>query len=68
MRFTTWSTLTNTVVISTVALLSLIPAANAAGPVFLEFTQPTWGEHFDGGLIGKARWYVPKRGKPGRKP
>ena len=38
MRFTTWSTLKSTFIISTVALLSLIPAASAVG---ITFTHPT---------------------------
>jgi hypothetical protein len=69
MRFTTLSTLTNAFVTSAIALLSLIPATNAApGRVFLEFTLPDAGETFYNGTIGNARWYVLKWGKPGGKP
>ena len=35
MRFTTWSTFTNALIISTVALLSLIQAANAQASAFV---------------------------------
>ena len=35
MRFTTWSTFTNALLISTVALLSLIQAANAQASAFV---------------------------------
>jgi hypothetical protein len=57
MRFTTWSLVTNVFVISTVALLSLIPAANA-----LEITigPPGAGDAHQPGERAIVAWYVPK--------
>jgi hypothetical protein len=59
MRFTTWSTLANTLFISTVALLSLIPAANAI--VDLTFVHPKLGDVHHAGETISFAWYVPKR-------
>jgi hypothetical protein len=68
MRFTSLSTLTNTLFISTVILLSLIPAANAYAVVV--FTNPTNGTVYHAGDTIPVKWYVPKGGKlagtPGR--
>jgi hypothetical protein len=60
MRFTTWSTLKSTFIISTVALLSLIPAASAVG---ITFTHPTGGEviSVDDPYTDRITWYVPKK-------
>jgi hypothetical protein len=71
MRFTTFTNSFIKLSSSTVALvtvLSLIPAANAKGPVYLEVLLPESGETFVGGYIGEVRWYVPKSGKLGGKP
>jgi hypothetical protein len=61
MRLTTWSTLTNATIVSTVALLSLVPAANAFD---LSFTHPGYEEKYFVGNHDQFRWYVPKMGKP----
>ena len=65
MRFTTLHTLTGAAIISTIALLSLIQAANADGTVYLDITVPEWGDTFRDGNLGVVRWYVPKSRKPG---
>lgn len=58
MRFTTWPTLANTFIISTVALLSLIPAASAASPsADLYFTEPLEGKIYPIGT-NTVSWYV----------
>jgi hypothetical protein len=69
MRFNftaTWSTLTNTFIFSTVALLSLIPAANADSDSGLNpgisFAAPGGPGSPPGGLYYPytATWYVPR--------
>jgi hypothetical protein len=60
MRFTTWPTLTNTFIISTIALLSLIQVAKAT-PVLI-ITAPNQGDPLlypKGPVI--ILWYVPNR-------
>ena len=58
MRFTTWSSLTNAFIISTIALLSLIQAANAF--MLLYMLEPNGYERpFLPGDLMKIRWYVP---------
>jgi hypothetical protein len=58
MRFTTWPTLANTFIISTVALLSLIPAASAESPsADLYFTEPVEGQVYSIGT-NTVSWYV----------
>ena len=66
MRFTTWSTVTNVFIISTVALLSLLPAANAqANGVKIGWMNPLPGDTFQAGEEAQVEWYVPKlSGKP----
>ena len=66
MRFTTWSTVTNVFIVSTVALLSLIPAANAFDIVIL---SPAGGETYRPREKATVSWridkYVPKQsGRP----
>jgi hypothetical protein len=62
MRFTTWSTVTNVFIISTVALLSLIPAANA---IVIGWIRPQPGDTYQAGKEALVEWYVPKlSGKP----
>jgi hypothetical protein len=65
MQFTSGSTLTNTLFISIVALLSMIPAANAAVTVTYSNPgiEPKGRGIFYGGDAIDVRWYVPKRGK-----
>jgi hypothetical protein len=70
MQFTSGSTLTNALFISIVALLSMIPAANAA--VTVTFTNPGTepkgrGIFYEGDTID-VKWYVPKRGESRGKP
>jgi hypothetical protein len=60
MRFTSLSTLTNTLFISAVALVSLIPAANAF--VFVTFTDPGPGTSYHAGDTMLVKWYVLKGG------
>lgn len=58
MRFTTWPTLANTFIISTVALLTLIPAASAESPsADLYFTEPLGGQTYNIGN-NTVSWYV----------
>jgi hypothetical protein len=65
MRFTTWSTLTNAFIISTVALLSLIQAANALD-LYIVTPNSHDSPFLSGGPI-TIRWYVPNRaGSPGQ--
>ena len=59
MRFTTWSTLTNAFIISTVALLSLIQAANALD-LYIVAPNSHDSPFFPGGPI-TIKWYVPNR-------
>jgi hypothetical protein len=61
MQFTSWSTLKNTLFFSTIAMLSLTPAANAT--VFLDFTHPAHGTVYTIGHSYRLEWYVPKKGK-----
>jgi hypothetical protein len=65
MQFTTWFTTTNALIILGVALLpvSLIPAANATGPVNLEFTVPEPGNGSSFNSSERARWYVHSKGE-----
>jgi hypothetical protein len=68
MRFTTVSTLTNAYIFSAIALLSLIPAANAdEHGVELFFSQPgdTGAPNVVAERTYEVRWYVP-RGKAER--
>jgi hypothetical protein len=77
MRFTTTgSTLTNTFIIFTVAILSLIPVSNASlysrqhlpsnFPGFVKFSNPKPGIAYNPGEEVDVKWYVPKpSGKPG---
>ena len=60
MRFTTWSTLINAFIISTVALLSLIQAANAFEFLDLFITSPNGADppYLPGDKI-LIEWYVP---------
>jgi hypothetical protein len=60
MRFTTCSTLGSAFTIFTVALLSLIPAANAS--VQIAVTHPLPGRTVFEGASDTITWYVPKRG------
>ena len=69
MQFTTWSTLINTFIISTVALLSLIQAANAQASNYgpnhpdVAITSPNGvvpSSYFPGTQIDIG-WYVPNR-------
>ena len=61
MRFTTWSTVTKVVIISTVALLSLLPAANAqANGIKIGWMHPLPGETYHAGKEAQVEWYVPK--------
>jgi hypothetical protein len=63
MRFTAWSTLTNTFALSITALLSLvIPAANAT--VEIIFTDLAPGTTVYNEASVKIAWYVPPNGKP----
>jgi hypothetical protein len=56
MRFTTWSTVTNVIIISTIStLLSLIPAANA---IEIGFIFPTTGQTYKAGESATVAWYV----------
>jgi hypothetical protein len=59
MRFT----LTNVFIISTVALLSLVPAANAAN---VGFINPKPKDTIKAGKKHLINWYVPKRGETER--
>jgi hypothetical protein len=60
MRFTTWSTFINVPVISTVALLSLISAADALD---IQITQPSAaGTIVKRGYTETFKWCVPKGG------
>jgi hypothetical protein len=66
MLFATWSTLTNTFIISTVALLSLIQVAKATAE--LDIVTPNNGQRpsYPEGPV-TIRWYVPSRaGSQGR--
>ena len=60
MRFASWSTLTNTFIVSTVALLSLIQVAKATAE--LDIITPNNGQSpfLPGGPV-TIRWYVPNR-------
>ena len=60
MRFATWSTLTNTLILSTAALLSLIQVAKAT--VELDIVAPNNGQpaYFPEGPV-TIRWYEPNR-------
>ena len=61
MRFTTWSTLTNAFIISTVALLSLIQAANGSNAFAELYILTPNGQDpppTPGGPT-TIRWYVP---------
>ena len=60
MRFTTWSTLTKTFIISTVTLQSLIPAASAQPRV--SWSVPGVGLTYPAGETIVLQWYVPKHG------
>jgi hypothetical protein len=61
MRFTTWSTVTKVVIITTVALLSLLPAANAqANGIKIGWMHPLPGETYQAGKEAQVEWYVPK--------
>ena len=60
MRFTTWSALTNTFIISTVALLWLIQAVNAQEYLYLGFESPKEGNVFYPASEVTIEWYVPK--------
>ena len=70
MRFTTWSTVTNVFIVSAVALLSLIPVANAqAADIKLVFDHPGSGDIIQAGendnVTWSLSWYMPKQsGKP----
>ena len=62
MRFTTWS---NTYIISAVAVLSRILAANAQLPQDIDGLTVTWlqpqpGQVFIAGSEDWVSWYVPK--------
>jgi hypothetical protein len=66
MRFPTWSTLTNTFTVSTVALLSLIPTTNAIpSGLEIKFSHPANGPKGETdflleGFSDTITWYVPK--------
>ena len=65
MRFTTWSTLKTAFIISAVALLSLIPAANAK--VEIVITVPEADKTYIFGTnqgTNTVTWYVLNRGNP----
>jgi hypothetical protein len=71
MRFIKWPALTNALVIFTISLSSLIPAANATGPVAdVNFLIPENGATYNAGDKSGITWYVSKRGtlKPSGKP
>ncbi|KAH9997077.1 hypothetical protein BJV77DRAFT_104164 [Russula vinacea] len=57
MRFTTWSTVTNVFIVSTVALLSLIPAANAFDILIL---SPAGGETYRPREKATVSWRIDK--------
>ena len=59
MRFTTWSTLTNAFIISTVALLSLIQAVNAFDPELYLMSPNGFEPPLVPGDLMTIRWYVP---------
>ena len=64
MRSTTWSTVTNAFIISTVALLSLIPAADAYSPPALgtvKIISPAAGDVYQAGESAMVKWYVTKQ-------
>ena len=61
MRFTTWSTLTNAFIISTVALLSLIQAVNAFDPELFIMSPNGFQPPLVPGDLMTVRWYVPNR-------
>ena len=68
MRFTTWSTVIN-VIVSAVAMLSLVPVASASSITGLVFSSPETGDtHYAGEnatVIWRLIWYMPKQsGKP----
>ena len=59
MRFTNWPALTNALVIFTSTLSSLIPAANAIGPVAdVNFVTPQNGQTYFAGDESGITWYV----------
>ena len=59
MQFTTWSTLTNAFIISTVALLSLIQAANALDLYIVAPSSQDGPFHSRDPVT--VKWYVPNR-------
>ena len=67
MRFTTCSAVTNVFIVYTVALLSLIPSANAQDTAII-FYAPKPGETYQAGEMANVTWvpgYMPKQsGKP----
>jgi hypothetical protein len=63
MRFTTSSALTNALIIFTLALLSLIPAADAqAGEIDIVWISPSAGDIHFVGQESEIKWYVSKKG------
>ncbi|KAH9991358.1 hypothetical protein BJV77DRAFT_1159565 [Russula vinacea] len=57
MRFTNWPALTDAFVIFTVTLSSLIPAANASGPVAaVTFSVPETGTTYIAGTLTGISW------------
>jgi hypothetical protein len=59
MRFSTWPALTNALVIFTITLSSLIPAASAIGPVAeVNFVTPENGQTYVAGDMSGLTWYV----------
>ena len=63
MRFTTFSAVTNVFIVYTVALLSLIPSANAQDVAIIFYT-PQAGETYQAGEMANVTWniaqYMPK--------
>ena len=59
MRFTIWPALTNALVIFTITLSSLIPAASADNPVTdVNFVVPINGQTYVAGDMSGLIWYV----------
>jgi hypothetical protein len=53
MRFTTWE---NVFVISVVSLLSLVPTANAAAKLNVQFILPNSATKYGGGSFQEMLW------------